>query len=142
MTRTLLAMALLLPLVATAEVYRWKDENGNWQFGDRAPDSGHETLDLKPAAKIGQGDSVHDIHQRTLRLRESEQADKAEQQARQAQQQKAVAEACKKAKDRLRRLNRPFVYVDEDGTRRDASADQVRADIAKTQKWIDDNCES
>jgi len=142
MTRTLLAMALLLPLVATAEVYRWKDENGNWQFGDRAPDSGHETLDLKPAAKIGQGDSVHDIHQRTLRLRESEQADKAEQQARQAQQQKTVAKACEKAHDRLRRLNRPFVYVDEDGTRRDASADQVRADIAKTQKWIDDNCES
>ncbi|MGB2248979.1 MAG: DUF4124 domain-containing protein [Alcanivorax sediminis] len=142
MTRIMLAMALLVPLVATAEVYRWKDENGNWQFGDRAPDSGHETLDLKPAAKIGQGDSVHDIHQRTLRLRESEQADKAEQQARQAQQQKAVAEACKKAKDRLRRLNRPFVYVDEDGTRRDASADQVRADIAKTQKWIDENCES
>lgn len=142
MTRIMLAMALLVPLVATAEVYRWKDENGNWQFGDRAPDSGHETLDLKPAAKIGQGDSVHDIHQRTLRLRESEQADKAEQQARQAQQQKALAEACKKAKDRLRRLNRPFVYVDEDGTRRDASADQVRADIAKTQKWIDENCES
>lgn len=142
MTRNLLAIALLVPLLASAEVYRWKDENGNWQFGDRAPDSQHETMDLKPAAKLGQGDSVHDIHQRTLRLRESEQAEKAEEQAKMARQQEAVAKACRQARDRLRRLNRPFVYIDEDGTQRDASADQVRADIAKTRKWIDENCDS
>ena len=140
MTRIVISIALLVPLLATAEVYRWKDENGNWQFGDRAPESQHEAVDLKPATKIGQGDSVHDIHQRTLRLRESEQAHQAEEQAKLAKQQKAMSKACQQARDRLQRLHRPFVYIDEDGTQRDASADQVRADIAKTQKWIDENC--
>lgn len=139
MTRILLLITLL-PLLASAEFYRWQDESGNWQFGDRAPDASHEPLELRPANRIGQGDSVNDIHQRTLRLRESEQAEKAEQKAREARQQQHLARACHKARDRLRRLQRSFVYMDEDGNRRSASTDEVREDIAKTQTWIDDNC--
>ncbi len=142
MTRKWLAFVLLIPLIATAEVYRWKDEHGNWQFGDRAPENDHESVELKSAPRIGQGDAVHDIHQRTLRLRESEQAQHAEQQAQNAERQKAIGQACDKARERMKRLNRPFVYVDDDGSRRDASAEQVREDIAKTQEWIDDNCDT
>ena len=133
------------PLIAGAEIYRWKNENGNWQFGDRAPDSQHETMDVEGPAKLGQDDNVRDIHQRTLRLLESERAKRQEEEAlakkkREARRKKMVP-LCEKARERIKMLNGPFVYVDEDGTRRDSLREEALADIAETQQWIEDNCD-
>lgn len=72
----------MLPLLASAEVYRWQDADGNWHFGDQPPQEQHEKLDIKAPPKIGQGERVREINQRTLRLRESEQARAQEQAAR------------------------------------------------------------
>ena len=36
----LLTMALLLPVAAHAEIYRWTDENGNVHFGDKPVEEG------------------------------------------------------------------------------------------------------
>ncbi len=139
--------AILLSLAtasASAEIYRWKDANGNWQFGDKAPQEQHETLDVKPPPKIGQ-DDARDIHARTQRLLESQQAQarqkaQAEENARK-EYRKRFAEPCKAAEKRLEQMNGPFVYVDEDGTHRNASIEEVAADQQKTRKWIDQHCD-
>ena len=72
--KELITLLALLPLLANAEVYRWQDADGNWHFGDQPPQEQHETVDIKAPPKIGQGERVREINQRTLRLRESEQA--------------------------------------------------------------------
>lgn len=139
----LLGIALLWPSLTNAEIYRWKDENGNWQFGDRVPGSGssHEEVDVKPPAKLGQGDSVNEIHQRTLRLRDVEQAERKAREVEEQKDRAAMAGAGRKARDRFKQLHRRFVYVDDDGTERSASAEEVQDDIARTEKWIKEHCE-
>ena len=42
----------LTVMSASAEIYRWKDANGNWQFGDKAPKEQHDTLDVKAPPKL------------------------------------------------------------------------------------------
>ena len=133
-------LLMLMPLIVDAEVYRWQDENGNWQFGDQPPNSGHEKIEIKSPAKIGQDERVKEIHERTLRLRQSEKAKEEEKAAARRKHQEAMKKPCDQAKERLKRLKRPFVYVDEAGNRTSASADQVKADIEKTEKWIEQNC--
>ncbi len=144
MTRIILLMGILLlwPPMVSAEIYRWKDENGNWQFGDRAPQAGenHEEVQITPPALLGQGDSVNEIHQRTLRLRDVEQTERNAEKEAEDKERAAMAGACKEANDRLKRLNSRFVYVNDDGTERSASAQEVSEDIDNTKKWIKEHC--
>ena len=143
--RALLMAVVLVPLIASAEIYRWKDDNGNWQFGDRAPETQHETVDVKGPAKLGQDENVEQIHKRLQRLRDSEQARQEQEQAQAHREEQArrrqLVPMCKKARERIKALNRPFVYVDDDGTQRNSLPEEAEADIARTQQWIDENCD-
>ncbi|WP_237440503.1 DUF4124 domain-containing protein [Alcanivorax sp. DP30] len=139
-------MVLLMPLTASAEIYRWKDENGNWQFGDRAPDTQHETMDVQGPDKLGQDENVQQIHQRLQRLRESEQTRQKQEQEQARREEEArrkhLAPLCQQARERMRILDRPFVYVDEEGNQRDSLPAEAKADRAKTQQWIDEHCDN
>lgn len=135
---------LLTVMSASAEIYRWKDASGNWQFGDKAPKEQHDTLDVKAPPKIGQ-DDARDIHARTQRLLESQRAQarqeaQAEENARKKHRER-FAGPCQDAEERLKLMNGPFVYIDEDGTRRSARAEEVEADKKKTLEWIDEHCD-
>ncbi|WP_228276890.1 DUF4124 domain-containing protein [Marinobacter sp. JSM 1782161] len=51
MTRRLMLLMVLLPLLAQAEIYRYTDENGVVHFGDRKlPDQRQETVEVRPSA--------------------------------------------------------------------------------------------
>lgn len=143
--RWFIAALLLWPLIADAEIYRWKDEHGNWQFGDRAPDTDHESMDVKGPAKLGQDSNVRDIHQRTLRLLESERTQREEEEAladkQRQKRDQTLAPLCQQARERIKKLNGPFIYIDEDGSQRDSLREEALADIAKTKKWIAENCD-
>ena len=136
-----LLIATLLPLTAGAEMYRWQDENGNWQFSDKPPaEGGHDTIEVTQPQKIGQDDAVRQINERALRLLQSQQQQRDEELAQEQAERQRMVEPCNKARAHLRKLHRPFVYIDEQGNRKSVSAEQVRADIAKTQAWITENC--
>ncbi|ERI53752.1 hypothetical protein N878_14290, partial [Pseudomonas sp. EGD-AK9] len=45
--RSLLLVALLLPALAAAEIYRWTDAQGRVHFGQR-PGAGAEPVEVKP----------------------------------------------------------------------------------------------
>jgi len=48
MTRLLLALIAILPLICSAEIYKWTDENGRVHFGDKPKDKDQaEQLSLK-----------------------------------------------------------------------------------------------
>ena len=136
----LITLLALLPLLTHAEVYRWQDANGNWHFGDQPPREQHETLDLKAPPKIGQGEQVREIQQRTLRLRESEQAKQQEQIAIEKEQQDAKAKQCRKAQAQLKRLQGRFFYRDENGNVTHPTMDKVQADQDELRQWMQQNC--
>lgn len=136
----IITLLALLPLLASAEVYRWQDADGNWHFGDQPPQVQHETMDLKAPPKIGQGERVREIHQRTLRLRQSVQAEQKEQAALEKKQQDTIARQCKKARARLKRLQGRFVYRDDDGNVTHPTLDKVKADQDEVRQWIQQNC--
>ncbi|KGD62207.1 hypothetical protein T9A_00498 [Alcanivorax jadensis T9] len=138
----LITLLALLPLLASAEVYRWQDADGNWHFGDQPPQEQHETLDIKAPPKIGQGERVREINERALRLRQSEKAQQKEQASEQQKQQNAIARQCREAKARLKRLHGRFVYHDEDGSVSHPTLDQVEIDKQEVRQWIQQNCTS
>ena len=141
--RLTLLLLVSLPLLAQGEIYRWKDAHGHWQYSEQAPQgTPHETVTVTPPAQIGQGKDVQQIQQRLERIRESEKLKAAHEAQKKRMDAQHLHEPCNKARKRLRTLKRPFVYVDKDGNRRGASADEVRADIARTEKWIRENCDS
>jgi len=136
----LITLLALLPLLASAEVYRWQDADGNWHFGDQPPQEQHEKLDIKAPPKIGQGERVREINQRTLRLRESEQARAQEQAAREQKQQDAQDKKCRNARAKLKRLQGRFVYRDDDGNVTHPTMDKVKADQDDVRQWIQQHC--
>lgn len=136
----LITLLALMPLLASAEVYRWQDAEGNWHFGDQPPQEQHEKMDIKAPPKIGQGERVREINQRTLRLRQSEKTQNQEQAAELEKQQAALAKQCREAKERLKRLHGRFAYQDEDGTVTHPTLDQVEADKQEVRQWIQQNC--
>ncbi|MDX1804226.1 MAG: DUF4124 domain-containing protein [Alcanivorax sp.] len=141
--RLTLLLLVALPLLAQGQIYRWKDAHGHWQFSEQAPaDKPHETVTVTPPAKIGQGQEVKQIQQRLDRLRESEKLKAQHEAQKKRMDAQHLHQPCEKARKRLRTLKRPFVYVDKEGNRRGASADEVRADITRTEKWIRENCDS
>ena len=136
----IITLLALLPLLASAEVYRWQDAEGNWHFGDQPPQEQHEKMDIKAPPKIGQGERVREINQRALRLRQSEQANQQEQASREQKQQDAMAKQCQQAEARLKRLQGRFVYRDEDGNVTHPTLDKVEADKQEVRQWIQKNC--
>ena len=143
----LLALAVL-PGVATAEIYKWVDAQGNTHFGDKPTDArvaaDAESVEVvesyQPTVRTAEEQQAFDEQQRTLKLRDEmrirdEQKAKAEAKAHRDQQH---AELCAdydahideletvKVKDGVRQL----VYAtDEAGN--PLSADDQRELIAK-----------
>ncbi|MBD3645601.1 MAG: DUF4124 domain-containing protein [Alcanivorax sp.] len=136
----LIALLALLPLLASAEVYRWQDAEGNWHFGDQPPQEQHEKIDIKAPPKLGQGERVREINQRTLRLRESEESRRQEQADRERKEQDAQARKCREARARLKRLQGRFVYRDDEGNITHPTMDKVRADQDEVRQWMQKNC--
>lgn len=62
-----IVLSLALPATAT-EVYRWVDENGVTQFGQRPPPGGAERVEIRPAAAAGSAlpDARRERQQRLL----------------------------------------------------------------------------
>jgi hypothetical protein len=50
MVRMLSLLLILSATTASAEVYKWVDDNGVVQYGDRPPAGGAETVDLPPSS--------------------------------------------------------------------------------------------
>lgn len=136
----IIALLALLPLLASAEVYRWQDAEGNWHFGDQPPQVQHEKMDIKAPPKLGQGERVREINQRTLRLRESEKARQQEQAAREKKEQDTQARKCRDAREKLKRLHGRFVYRDDEGNITHPTMDKVRADQDEVRQWIQQHC--
>ncbi|WP_457977598.1 DUF4124 domain-containing protein [Ectopseudomonas composti] len=102
--RHLLLIAALLPTLATAEIYRWTDEQGRVHFGQR-PVAGAETVQVKPQVV------ERDAHTREREARSQRFYDAR----REEQQQAAVSAAAQREKrdNECRDLRRRLAQIPE-----------------------------
>ncbi|MED5389142.1 MAG: DUF4124 domain-containing protein [Pseudomonadota bacterium] len=136
----LILLLASLSLAVSADVYRWQDADGTWHFGDKAPQTDHEKMEIQAPEKLGQDDRVREIQQRTLRLLESENTRRQEQAARERKQQDAQDRKCQEARHRLKRLQGRFVYRDGDGNVTHPTMDKVKADQDDVRQWLQRHC--
>ena len=138
--RGLLLMVLLLPGLATAEIYKWTDAQGQVHFDQRAV-SGATPVEVKPQV-IETDDATRQRQQRTdtfYKARRDEQ-NQAEQQA--AQQAAQVAQQCRELRRELAKIPPGSAYysVDANGKRAYYSDEQLDAARRQLSQQIAQHC--
>lgn len=139
--RIVLLMVLVLPAAATADVYRWVDDQGVAHYSDQ-PTGDAQAVDIRsagtakgaPAAREAQQDEQPDV----APTADGEGADDAAAKAR------VRADQCAKAKDRLTKLrNAQRILVKEDnGKQRELSPDEQVDEIVRAEDRVDSLCGS
>lgn len=138
---SVITIAFAIP--ASAELYKWVDENGKVHFTDKPAHPSAETIEVEQQKMIGQDDNVRGINDRVKRLRQSESEVQAiEDNARRQKKDQAdqLSKQCVNNKHRLSRLNGLVYRLNDKGERVYMTDDEILQTRAKVQKWLDDNC--
>lgn len=137
----LLLSCLYLSSNASAEIYKWVDDQGRTHYGDR-PANQADSLEVD-VSKKGHMDSDVDRAEKRQRLLNAMQEDRLREQQeadKQREQQQHAQRRCIYAKDRLKQYERAgYLYrLDKDGNRvvtstekREQMTEQLRKDIRK-----------
>jgi hypothetical protein len=153
-------LMLCLALPASAQMYKWVDENGKVQYSDKPPPSNVKTQKLRPAApaasapaaKDDKGEAKKDAAKAGPKTAaEQEQAfrkrqlDAAKAQQEDAQKQAGVgekAENCKRAKAALANLQigGRQMRIDDKGERVFLDDQQIAQETAKAQQEVAAAC--
>lgn len=136
---------LASPPVWAGDIYRWVDEHGKVQFGDRPP-AGGNAQEIRVHDNAGTRVPDESRQARTERLLkefETERAERAEQEAAAEREAAQRAAACEEARNRyFEYQNAGYLYEwDEHGEKRvlsDAQHRKARAEAsADVDKWCD-----
>ncbi|HEY9201247.1 MAG TPA: DUF4124 domain-containing protein [Gammaproteobacteria bacterium] len=137
----LLLSCLYLSSNASAEIYKWVDDQGVTHYGDRPADEA-DSLEVD-VSKKGHMESSADRAEKRQRLLNAMQEDRLREQQeadKQREQQQHAQRRCIYAKDRLKQYERAgYLYrLDKDGNRvvtstekREQMTEQLRKDIRK-----------
>ncbi|MFO7603493.1 MAG: DUF4124 domain-containing protein [Gammaproteobacteria bacterium] len=145
-------LGLLLPLGASAEIYKWVDEQGQTHYGEKPP-AGQRSKQLqidpgvatspraeKPDSSSNAGESRLERQQKLIRAMSEERQLKQEKREKAQRMEQQRIRNCANAKDNLRRYeSSSSVYkVDDAGNRitlpgseRDKSIQRARAEVRK-----------
>jgi len=103
-----LLLALASPL-ASAQVYKWVDENGRVHYGEKPPSGSKSSTVKPPVAAPGTPARSPDVRSQELDFRDR-QMRKNEDEARQAQDAANRAALCNNAKERLELAERAALF--------------------------------
>ncbi|AKH20942.1 DUF4124 domain-containing protein [Sedimenticola thiotaurini] len=139
--------------LADGAVYRWVDENGRTQFGDRPP-AGRSAEELQIKSRPTPGSDGTDAPANAEQRRELQQrmldAYRDEREAKQQAREKKAAQeakrkrACTQAKDQLRSFEAAgaLYKLQPDGSRRYLSDQEYQAVLRKTRERVKQYCRS
>lgn len=106
--RCLLLIVTLLPALATAEIYRWTDEQGRVHFGQR-PVAGAETVEVKPQV-VERDEYTREREARSQRLHDARLEERQQAEATAAAQLEARASECRDLRRRLTQIAEGVKY--------------------------------
>ena len=148
----LLGLCMGLSQVAAAGVYRWVDEQGRVQFGDRPPAHKEaQQIELKTPPRSSSGSSPsqtpeqrREVRQKMLDAYRDEREQRQQQREQRAAEQARRQRACIEARDRLRlyRSTSALYELDEQGNRRYLSDEGYEAALARARQEVQRLCGS
>lgn len=124
MQRWLLSI-LLLPCLASAEIYRWTDANGQVHFGE-APRAGAVQIEVKPPA-LQQDAATAERQQRTERFFQARREEQQKTNENNQKQQAKSAQECQQLREQYAQLDHggTFYKVDAQGQRQYFQQEQI-----------------
>ncbi|VAW79306.1 hypothetical protein MNBD_GAMMA15-1229 [hydrothermal vent metagenome] len=144
-TRTLIAALLLLATAgAHATMYKWKDAQGNTQFG-QFPPAGVESQRMKapraPATTPDKGPSLQD-RVKAMENRQGKANDKALAEKQKKERAAQLKQNCDNARSSSQLLQRGGnrLYKMPDGSYKRFNAEESKSRIDKSKKFIAENC--
>jgi len=111
-----LAVVLFAPHAAAAEVYRWKDENGNTVFSERRPPQAKDAAIVELKSGKAAGDATERLEKARAQFAPPKPESTPEKAALTPEQRAKRADACAQARDALAILqgnNRPRYQADD-----------------------------
>ncbi|GAC1031910.1 DUF4124 domain-containing protein [Pseudomonas sp. No.21] len=136
--RRLLLLVVLLPGLASAEIYRWTDASGKVHFSER-PQAGAQQVQVKPQV-VERDEATREREQRTEQFFDARRQEQAEAQRKAADARNQRQQQCGKLRSDLARLREgaSFYRLDEKGERQyysdgeiDAARRQLTAEISQ-----------
>ncbi|WP_394375559.1 DUF4124 domain-containing protein [Stutzerimonas frequens] len=100
--RTLLLITLLLPTLASAQIYRWTDAEGRVHFGQR-PAAGAEQIEVRPQV-VERDDQTREREARSERFFDARRQEQQAAREQASQTREAQEQECQSLRNRLSQL--------------------------------------
>lgn len=145
-TRILITILFLSPMIGQSEIYRWVDENGMVHFDDRPGSGNKEKIEIKTTDTSSSPDTELqdrvEQEKKLLKIYEEERQEKKLKKAEEQEEKKKLKKKCAEAKDYKRTLDESYgLYVlDEKGERVHLSTEEKDAEVKELNKFIKKNC--
>lgn len=138
--RHFLLWAVFLPGIATAEIYRWTDANGQVHFGE-APQAGAVQVEVKPPV-VQNDPAVAERQQRTERFFDARRQEKQQASDKAREQQAKTSQTCQKLRNQYAELEQggTFYTVDAQGARQYYSDKQIDSARSRLKAKLAQSC--
>ena len=139
--RHLLFIVLLIPSLASAEIYRWTDAQGRVHFGEKPGAAGAETVEVKPQV-VERDEATRQREQRTEEYFDARRDEKAASDARVAQVRAERSKECSELRRNLSQIERDGRYftTDANGERTYIDVKEVEAARSRLSSRIAQRC--
>lgn len=139
--RRLLWCALLMPALASAEIYRWTDAQGRVHFGQRPQAADAERVDVRPQV-MERDAATREREARSERFFRARQEEQQQQREEQAERQRQRLHACQQMRRELVRISQPglFFRTDQQGERQFYSDAQMAKARQQLQARVAEQC--
>lgn len=139
--RHLLLSVLLLPGLASAEIYRWTDAQGRVHFGAQPGAVGAQPVEVKPQV-VERDDATREREARTAQFYDARRAEKEQAQSRNAEANAKRSQECNQLRAKLERINQDGRYfrTDAEGNPVYYEAKEVEAARSRLSTRITERC--
>jgi hypothetical protein len=139
--RHFIFIALLVPALASAEIYRWTDAQGRVHFSEKPAGKGAEQVEVKPQV-VERDDATREREQRTQQYFDARRDEKAQSQARASAARAERSKECQELRSNLESIQRDQRYfvIDKDGNKNYVEADEIDAARSRLSSHIAERC--
>jgi len=141
---TLVFLILLGPVCASAEVYKWVDEEGRTHYGEKPQGNGASKMNIDANPEIDENVESQNIERdKLLKIYEEERQVKEEKKQQAEKERKELGEKCTALENQLqdyRQTGIRFYDLDNKGERVYISEEELAARIDQMQKQYDKYC--
>lgn len=139
--RHFLFIALFVPALASAEIYRWTDAQGRVHFSEKPGGSGAEQVAVKPQV-VERDDATRQREQRIQQYFDARREERAVAGTRSAEARAERNKECQELRSNLESIQRDRRYfvIDKDGNKTYVEADEIDAARSRLSSRIAERC--